>query len=72
MLKTGEMLNMLNRWGEMGPVDSQRFTIFNISAVLSIFQKTFNISPVSWVRLHETGEMLKVFFFEKCLKKGKC
>ena len=42
MPKTGEMLNMLdmlNRWGEMGHPNPKKFNIFNISPVLSIFPK---------------------------------
>ena len=47
------------------------FIIFNISPVWGIFTKTFNIFPVSWPQVHETGEMLNVFV-EMCLKQGKC
>ena len=52
--------------------NTQTFNIFNLSPVLSIFgKKTFNISPVSWTQVHETGEMLNVFCL-KCLKQRKC
>ena len=43
------MLNMLDVWGKSPPLKGAKINIFNISPVLSVFQKkTFNISPVSW------------------------
>ena len=66
-----EMLNMLNVWGKSSQ-KKETFNTFNISPVLSLFgTKTFNISPVSWTWVHETGEMLNVFL-EICSKQGKC
>ena len=73
----GHVLNMLpcveHCFGGGGTAkNTQTFNIFDISLVLSIFrQKTFNISPVSWTQVHETGEMLNVFC-QKRSKQGKC
>ena len=65
------MLNMLNRWGEMGPLGPKKFNIFNISPVLSIFPKKHLTFPLFCEgRGHETGGMLNVFF-AKVLKTGE-
>ena len=59
-------------FGRNSAKNAQTFSIFNISPVFSLFgKKTFNISPVSWTWVHETGEMLNVFL-EICSKQGKC
>ena len=57
-------------FGVEGPISPHRFNIFNIfnlSPLLSTFRKN---PPVSWVYLHETGEMLNVFL-RKMLKTGE-
>ena len=54
VLKTGEMLNMLNILkpvGRNGAFDPQRFNIFNISPVLGTFRKNRgNVKYVKYVK----------------------
>ena len=66
MLKTGEMLNMLNFLGPKAPF---RPTDLTYLTVLGTFPKKHLTFPL--FRGHETGEMLNVFL-QKCLKQGKC
>ena len=72
--KTGEMLNMLNVWPFQTPPISPKtfniFNIFNISPVLATFRKKHLTFPLfREPRVHETGEMLNVFFPGEMLNK---
>ena len=58
------MLNMLSRWGEMGPLTPKDLTCLTFSPVLSTKKK--NVPQFHEPTLHETGEMF--FFFT--LKRG--
>ena len=61
VLETGEMLNMLNVLNVLGaiqPKTPKHLTYLTFPLFRADFeQKTFNISPVSWTHVHETGEM---------------
>ena len=64
VLKTGEMLNMLNLWGSKDPISPHRFNIFNIFNI-------FNTSPVlsTFRKKHLTFPLLRE---GRLTKQGKC